>query len=334
MFLAEARPRIAAELEERDENPLARAAPPVRGRARARRPRSTGATRATSSPTSGSAKVYSFHMALSYSRDPFCCFTTSMDLATFFDCHRRAFAHFGGVPGCDRLRPHQDRRPPPRRPGAAVPLHPEAAAFAGHYGFAIDVLAAYRPTGKGRVERQVLIVRDHVLAGRELRLARRAGRRVRRRGCRSAAARSTAPTARSSACAPRPTGPRCGRCRRARIWSRSGTCAGSGGTAWSPSRRPATRCPARAGPARAAGRGPRRPTDTDQPIHALDRRRRRLAGHPPAGRGRRRSWVVDPAHWDGLPDGHTRATTVDPDPACPVDAGDTAPASGARWRRC
>jgi hypothetical protein len=51
-------------------------------------------------------------------------------------------------------------------PGRAVPLHPQAAAFAEHYGFAIDVLAARRPTGKGRVERQVAIVRDHVLAGR------------------------------------------------------------------------------------------------------------------------------------------------------------------------
>jgi hypothetical protein len=51
-------------------------------------------------------------------------------------------------------------------PGKAVPLHPEAVAFAGHYGFDIDVLAAHRPTGKGRVERQVDIVRDHVLAGR------------------------------------------------------------------------------------------------------------------------------------------------------------------------
>lgn len=50
-------------------------------------------------------------------------------------------------------------------PGEAVPLHPEAVAFAGHYDFDIDVLAAYRPTGKGQVERQVLIVRDHVLAG-------------------------------------------------------------------------------------------------------------------------------------------------------------------------
>lgn len=46
----------------------------------------------------GIPKVYSFHMTLSYSRDPFCCFTTSQDLATFFDCHRQAFAHFGGVP--------------------------------------------------------------------------------------------------------------------------------------------------------------------------------------------------------------------------------------------
>ena len=36
-------------------------------------------------------------------------------------------------------------------PGKAVPLHPEAVAFAGHYGFGIDVLAAYRPTGKPRV---------------------------------------------------------------------------------------------------------------------------------------------------------------------------------------
>ncbi len=114
----------------------------------------------------GIPKVYSFHMTLSYSRDPFCCFTTSQDLATFFDCHRAAFAHFGGVPMTivyDRTKTVVRRHV---APGEAVPLHPEAVAFAGHYDFDIDVLAAYRPTGKGRVERQVLIVRDHVLAGR------------------------------------------------------------------------------------------------------------------------------------------------------------------------
>jgi transposase len=114
----------------------------------------------------GIPKVYSFHMTLSYSRDPFCCFTTSQDLATFFDCHRRAFTHFGGAPMSivyDRTKTVVRRHV---APGEAVPLHPEAVAFAGHYDFDIDVLAAYRPQGKGRVERQVLIVRDHVLAGR------------------------------------------------------------------------------------------------------------------------------------------------------------------------
>ncbi|MFE5810132.1 IS21 family transposase [Streptomyces sp. NPDC056491] len=114
----------------------------------------------------GVPKVYSFHMTLSYSRDPFCCFTTSQDLATFFDCHRQAFAHFGGVPMSivyDRTKTVVRRHV---APGEAVPLHPEAVGFAGHYDFDVDVLAAYRPTGKGRVERQVLIVRDHVLAGR------------------------------------------------------------------------------------------------------------------------------------------------------------------------
>lgn len=114
----------------------------------------------------GIPKVYSFHMTLSYSRDPFCCFAMSQDLQTFFDCHRRAFAHFDGVPMTivyDRTKTVVRRHV---APGEAVPLHPEAVGFAGHYDFDIDVLAAYRPQGKGRVERQVAIVRDHVLAGR------------------------------------------------------------------------------------------------------------------------------------------------------------------------
>ena len=114
----------------------------------------------------GTPKVYSFHMVLSYSRDPFCCYTARTDLATFFGCHIRAFEYFGGVPGSvvyDRTKTVVKRHV---APGKAVPLHPEAVAFAGHYGFDVDVLAAYRPTGKGRVERQVDIVRGHVLAGR------------------------------------------------------------------------------------------------------------------------------------------------------------------------
>jgi DNA replication protein DnaC len=50
--------------------------------------------------------------------------------------------------------------------GQATPLHPEAVAFASHYDFAIWLAAPYRAQTKGRVERQVEIVRSHVLDGR------------------------------------------------------------------------------------------------------------------------------------------------------------------------
>jgi transposase len=165
LFLAEARPRIAAELAEADENPLTglhRRFEVVPGAQAQVDWGDEGYVLAHV----GISNVYLFHMTLPHSRDPFTCFTTSMDLATFWACHRRAFAHFGGVPGTivyDRTKTVIKRHV---APGVAVPLHPEAAAFAEHYGFSIDVLAAYRPTGKGRVERQVNIVRDHVIAGR------------------------------------------------------------------------------------------------------------------------------------------------------------------------
>src|SRR4051794_2340980 len=165
MFLAEARPRIAAELAESDESPLTglhRRFEVVPGA----QAQVDWGDEGDLLAHVGIGSVYSFHMTLSHSRDPFTCFTTSMDLATFWDCHRRAFAHFGGVPASivyDRTKTVVKRHV---KPGAAVPLHPEAAAFADHYGFTIDVLAAYRATGKGRVERQVDIGREHVLVGR------------------------------------------------------------------------------------------------------------------------------------------------------------------------
>jgi len=98
MFLAEARPRIAAELAEADDNPLSglhRRFEVVPGA----QAQVDWGDEGDLLAHVGIASVYSFHMVLSHSRDPFTCFTTSMDLATFWDCHRRAFAHFGGVPG-------------------------------------------------------------------------------------------------------------------------------------------------------------------------------------------------------------------------------------------
>lgn len=114
----------------------------------------------------GRLPVYSFHMVLGYSRDPFCRYTHSQDLATFWAAHTAAFDHFAGVPATivyDRtktvVRKHVGR-------DETTPLHPEAIAFADHYGFSIRLCAPRRPQSKGKVERIVDVTRDHVLAGR------------------------------------------------------------------------------------------------------------------------------------------------------------------------
>ena len=313
MFLAEARPRIAAELEADDH--------PLHGLHR-RFEVVPGAQAQVDWGDEGDVlayvgvpNVYSFHMVLSFSRDPFTCFTTSMDLATFWDCHRRAFAHFGGVPGSivyDRTKTVIKRHVAPQ---AAVPLHPEAAAFAEHYRFVIDVLAAYRPTGKGRVERQVSIVRDHVLTGRsfdsiaELDGAFAAWLAIRRTQVHRTHGQVIAVRAEADRAAlwPLPDQPYLVADRQLRrvgkdcLVSFEASCYSV--------------------PARQVRPGQRvqlqiqvDPAGTDQVIItalAVDGGGW-LATHPRATRPR--SWVIDPTHWDGLADGHTRATTLDPTP--------------------
>ena len=284
----------------------------------------------------GIDKTYSFHMTLSYSRDPFVCFTSSMDLATFWDCHRRAFAHFGGVPGAivyDRTKTVIKRHV---APGKAVPLHPEAAAFAEHYGFVIDPLAAYRPTGKGRVERQVLIVREHVLAGRSFTslaeldgtfarwlLIRRAqvhrthGELISVRGDRDRAALQ-----------PLPALPYLVTDRHLRRVGKDCLISFEASFNSVPARR------VRAGQHIEVRASPDTitlhalPHNSSSAAAAGQQKPALLAAHARATvRG---SWVVDPTHWDGLPDGHTRSTVVegprragDPPPACAAGGPDT-----------
>ena len=318
MFAAEARPRIAAELAEQDENPL------------------TGLHRRFEVVPGAQAQVdwgdegdllahvgigqlYSFHVTLSYSRDPFCCFTTGMDLATFWDCHRRAFAHFGGVPGSivyDRTKTVIRRHV---APGVAVPLHPEAAAFADHYGFAIDVLAAYRPTGKGRVERQVNIVRDHVIAGRrfdsiaDLDGAFDGWLSIRRAQVHRTHGQVIAVRAESDRASlrPLPAEPYVVADKHLRRVGKDCLVSFEASMYSVPARR------IRAGQKVQLRVGPDTVT-----IHNLTPGpdgQSMLAVH---ARARiRGSWVVDASHWHGLPDGHSRSTTTDPDdPAGPATA--------------
>ena len=283
----------------------------------------------------GIDKTYSFHMTLSYSRDPFTCFTSSMDLGTFWDCHRRAFAHFGGVPGSvvyDRTKTVIKRHV---APGKAVPLHPEAAAFAEHYGFVIDPLAAYRPTGKGRVERQVLIVREHVLAGRSFsslgeldttfaqwlairraQVHRTHGEVIGVRGDRDRVALQ-----------PLPELPYLVTDRHLRRVGKDCLVSFEASLYSVPARR-----------VRAGQRVEVRASPDTITLHALPHNGSGAAAVSPssavlavhARAAVRGTWVVDPTHWDGLPDGHTRSTLVeaprragDPLPPC-ADDDDTA----------
>ncbi len=307
MFLAEARPRIATELEEGDENPLRglhrrfEVVPGAQGQV-------DWGDEGGLLAHVGIGAVYSFHMTLSHSRDPFTCFTTSMDLATFWDCHRRAFAHFGGVPGTlvyDRTKTVVKRHV---APGVAVPLHPEAAAFAEHYGFTIDVLAAYRPTGKGRVERQVLINRDHVLAGRvfdsiaEMDGAFEAWLPIRRAQVHRTHGQVIAVRAEADRAAllPLPTLPYLVTDKHLRRVGKD--CLVSFEASFY------------SVPARLIRPGQRVQLQVDGEtvtIRAVGADGGAwLATHPRAPQ--RGSWVVDQTHWDGLPDGHTRAVTVEP----------------------
>jgi transposase len=244
----------------------------------------------------GPLHAYSFHMVLSHSRDPFCCFTASQDLGTFWDCHRRAFAHFGGVPAqivYDRtktvVRRHVGR-------GQQVPLHPEAVAFAGHYDFAIWLAAPYRAQTKGRVERQVEIVRNHVLVGREfasldeLDAAFAAWLPTRRAQVHRTHGEVIAVRAERDRAALRPLPERpyivCDRhIRRVGKDALISFAASHYSVPWRRVR-PGRRVELRVTPAEVA-------------IWSLGPSQQLLATHPrAAGRG---GWVVDQAHWDGLP---------------------------------
>jgi transposase len=309
MFVAEARPRIAVELAEYDENRLTGLHRRFEVLPGAQAQVDWGDEGDLLAHV-GIATVYSFHMTLSYSRDPICCYTTSMDLAAFWDCHRRAFAHFGGVPGSivyDRTKTVIRRHV---APSAAVPLHPEAAAFAEHYGFAIDVLAAYRPTGKGRVERQVNIVRDHVLAGRrfdsiaDLDGAFTGWLPIRRCQVHRTHGQVIAVRAEADRAALRPLPPEPYLVADKHLRRVGKDCLVSFEASFysvpAGRVRPGQQVQLRVGPDMIT-------------IHSLvpgPDGHSILAAHPRARiRG---SWVVDASHWEGLPDGHTRATTIDP----------------------
>jgi hypothetical protein len=105
---------------------------------------------------------------LGHSRDSFCRLVGSLDLVTFWACHRAAFDHFGGVPAellYDRTKTVVRTHVGAERLQGERRLHPEALASAHHYGFRIRLCRPYRAKTKGKVESDVPYVRERLLRG-------------------------------------------------------------------------------------------------------------------------------------------------------------------------
>jgi hypothetical protein len=194
--------------------------------------------------------------------------------------------------------------------GQATPLHPEALAFAGHYGFAVWLAAAYRPQAKGRVERQVEIVRSHVLDGRSfdslaaMDQAFAAWLPVRRAQVHRTHGEVIAVRAERdrAALSPLPEHPYVVCDRHTRRVGKDALISFEASHYSVPWRR-----------VRPGGRVELRITPAEVAIFSLGRDQQLLAIHPrAAGRG---GWVVDEHHWDGLPD----RATAEPLPPCTGD---------------
>ncbi len=168
------------------------------------------------------------------------------------------------------------------------------------------MLAAYRPTGKGRVERQVLIVRDHVIAGRsfdsiaELDGAFEGWLPIRRAQVHRTHGQVISVRAEPDRAAllPLPEQPYLVTDKHLRRVGKD--CLVSFEASFY------------SVPARQIRAGQRVQLQVDGEAVTI-----RAVGADGAGwlathpRARERgSWVVDPAHWDGLPDGHTRAVDL------------------------
>lgn len=109
--------------------------------------------------------LWVFVMTLSYSRHRFVRFVERQDLATWIDCHVRAFEFFDGVPQTVLL---DNLKAGVVRPDLYDPTINRAyAELERHYGFTVDPAKVATPGHKGKVERQMPVVRQQLVAGRD-----------------------------------------------------------------------------------------------------------------------------------------------------------------------
>jgi transposase len=107
--------------------------------------------------------VYCFSMLMGYSRQMYLELVSHCQLSLFLDCHKRAFAFFGGVPGeilYDNLKQvvtsHQR---------GELKLNKRFKEFATHYRFTPDACPPYAAWVKGKVERPFQYIRENFWRG-------------------------------------------------------------------------------------------------------------------------------------------------------------------------
>jgi transposase len=116
-------------------------------------------------PTTGKPRrAWAFIMTLSYSRRRFVRFVFRQDGATWIDCHIRAFEYFQGVPATVVL---DNLKSGVIKPDIYDPVLNRAyGELEHHYGFVADPAKGGLARHKGKMERNVPVVRQHLLAGR------------------------------------------------------------------------------------------------------------------------------------------------------------------------
>lgn len=129
-------------------------------------------------PQSGEARrAWAFVITLSWSRHQYVRFVFDQKVATWLDCHRRAFEFFGGVPR--RLVIDNLKAAITRASGDDPQVQHAYRECAEHYGFLIAPCRVRTPEHKGKVEQGgVHYVKRNFLGGREISTLSQANREV------------------------------------------------------------------------------------------------------------------------------------------------------------
>ncbi len=109
-------------------------------------------------------RTWAFVMTLSYSRHRFVRFVFRQDVETWIDCHIRAFEFFQGVPATIVL---DNLKSGVIKPDIYDPVLNRAyGELERHYGFVADPAKVGMAKHKGKVERNMPVVRQQLIAGR------------------------------------------------------------------------------------------------------------------------------------------------------------------------